>query len=378
MKIIIAPQSFKGSLSAPEAARAMALGVGRVLPDAEMVLVPMADGGEGTVEALVDATGGRMIKAEVTGPLGERVKAGWGILGDGVTAVIEMAAASGITLIPPQRLNPLVATTFGTGELIREALDNGCRKLLIGIGGSGTNDGGAGMVQALGVSLLNDRGKELLRGGAALAKLAKIDMSGLDSRLAECQIEAAYDVNNPLCGESGASMVYGPQKGATAEMARQLDSALAHYAKLIESTLGVDVMNLPGAGAAGGMGAGLAAFLGARLLPGMDIVSEAVGLEERLRGASLVLTGEGRIDGQTLFGKVVAGVAARAKALNVPVVAIVGEIAGGGEVFGQGIDAVLSIVPGPISLERALSDGAELVSDATERALRLIMIRLDG
>ena len=378
MKIVIAPQSFKGSLSAPEAARAMALGVGRVLPDAEMVLVPMADGGEGTVEALVDATGGRMIKAEVTGPLGERVKAGWGILGDGVTAVIEMAAASGITLIPPQRLNPLVATTFGTGELIREALDTGCRKLLIGIGGSGTNDGGAGMVQALGVSLLNDRGKELLRGGAALAKLAKIDMSGLDSRLAECQIEAAYDVNNPLCGESGASMVYGPQKGATAEMARQLDSALAHYAKLIESTLGVDVMNLPGAGAAGGMGAGLAAFLGARLLPGMDIVSEAVGLEERLRGASLVLTGEGRIDGQTLFGKVVAGVAARAKALNVPVVAIVGEIAGGGEVFGQGIDAVLSIVPGPISLERALSDGAELVSDATERALRLIMIRLDG
>jgi len=378
MKIIIAPQSFKGSLSAPEAARAMALGVGRVLPDAEMVLVPMADGGEGTVEALVDATGGRMIKAEVTGPLGERVKAGWGILGDGVTAVIEMAAASGITLIPPQRLNPLVATTFGTGELIREALDTGCRKLLIGIGGSGTNDGGAGMVQALGVSLLDDRGEELPRGGAALAKLAKIDMSGLDSRLAECQIEAAYDVNNPLCGESGASMVYGPQKGATAEMARQLDSALAHYAKLIESTLGVDVMNLPGAGAAGGMGAGLAAFLGARLLPGMDIVSEAVGLEERLRGASLVLTGEGRIDGQTLFGKVVAGVAARAKALNVPVVAIVGEIAGGGEVFGQGIDAVLSIVPGPISLERALSDGAELVSDATERALRLIMIRLDG
>ncbi len=377
MKIVVAPQNFKGSLSAPEAARAMAEGVRRVLPDAEVVVVPMADGGDGTVEAMVEATGGRIMATEVTGPLGGKVTAKWGMLGDGVTGVLEMAAASGLTLMPPDRLNPLVATTYGTGEMIRAALDAGCRRLLIGIGGSGTNDGGAGMAQALGVRLQDSNGEELPRGGAALAKLERVDISGLDERLKGCSVEAAYDVNNPLLGEKGASMVYGSQKGATEEMCRQLDGALAHYAGIIRDTLGVDVAYLPGAGAAGGLGAGLAAFLGAKLLPGMEIVSRAVGLEERLKGASLVLTGEGRIDGQTLFGKVVAGVASRAKALGIPVVAIVGEIADGDEVYGQGIDAVLSIAPGPISLDRALADAGSLVADAAERAMRLIMIRLD-
>ena len=374
MKIVVAPQYFKGSLGALKVAQAMARGIERVLPQAEVVMVPMADGGGGTVEALVEATHGRMMTAEVTGPLGERVSARWGILGDGLTAVVEMAAASGLDLVPPGKLNPLAATTYGTGELIRAALDAGCRKLIIGLGGSATNDGGAGMAQALGVRLLDDLRRELPWGGAALLRLSQIDVSTLDRRLADCQVVAASDVTNPLCGERGASVVYGPQKGATPEMSQQLDAALGHYAGVIRSTLGVDVRDLPGAGAAGGLGAGLVAFLGAKLMPGIDIVSQAVGLDDHLRDADLVLTGEGRLDGQTLFGKTIAGVAARAKAFGVPVVAIVGEIAHGSEVYRCGIDAALSIAPGPISLERSMADAESLIADATERALRLIML----
>jgi glycerate kinase len=376
LKIVVAPQSFKGSLSALEVAKAMALGIGRVLPDAETVLVPVADGGEGTVEALVDATCGQTMTTDVTGPLGEGVTARWGILGDRVTGVVEMAAASGISLVPPGKLNPLVATTFGTGELIRAALDAGCSKLIVGVGGSATNDGGAGMAQALGVRLLDRMGKELPWGGAALAGLTRIDVSGLDPRLADCEVVVACDVTNPLCGQRGASVVYGPQKGATEEMCRQLDDALAHYAGVIGSALGIEVVDLPGAGAAGGLGAGLVAFLGARLMAGFDIVSEAVGLADHLRNASVVFTGEGRIDGQTLFGKTVAGVAAEAKESGIPVVAIVGEIADGTEVHEHGIGAVLSISPGPISLERSMADAGRLIADAAERALRLILIRV--
>ena len=378
MKIVIAPQSFKGSLSAQEVAQAMARGVKRVMADAETIMLPMADGGEGTVEALVFSTHGRIITTEVTGPLGQRVTAQWGILGDGVSAVVEMAAASGITLVPPEKLNPLVATTYGTGELIRAALHADCRRIIIGIGGSATNDGGAGTAQALGAKLLDEKGDELPWGGAALVRLRRIDVSGLDPRLAEFQVIAACDVNNPLCGEQGASRVYAPQKGATEEMCQQLDEALANYAEVIKRDLGTDVTDIPGAGAAGGLGAGLVAFLGAKLISGVEIVSEAVGLANHLKGAGLVFTGEGRIDAQTLFGKTVTGVAAKAKEFRIPVVAIAGEVIGDyQEFYRHGIDTALSIASGPISLEKSMANAERLIADAAERALRLILIRLE-
>jgi len=338
----------------------------------------MADGGEGTVEALTYGTQGQFVDTEVTGPLGKKVTAKWGILGDSVSAVVEMAAASGITLVPAKKLNPLVATTYGTGELIRAALDAGCHKLIIGIGGSATNDGGAGMAQALGARLLDERGEELPRGGAALAKLSRIDISGLDGRLTKCEVVTACDVTNPLCGKQGASRVYGPQKGATERMCQQLDEALANYAKVIKRDLGIDVMDIPGAGAAGGLGAGLITFLGAKLLSGIEIVSEVVGLTGYLKEASLVFTGEGRIDTQTLFGKTVAGVAARAKAQGIPVIALGGAVAGDAEEFYQhGINATLSITPGPISLRKSMANAEQLIADAAEQALRLSLIRLE-
>ncbi len=378
MKIVIAPQSFKGSLSAQEVAQAIAKGIRRVVADVDIIMVPMADGGEGTVEALTYATHGEIIATKVTGPLGEKVVAKWGILGDGVSAVVEMASAAGITLVPQEKLNPLVTTTYGMGELIRAALDAGRRRFIIGIGGSATNDGGAGMVQALGVKLLDEKGKELPRGGAALAMLSRIDISGLDHRLAECQVITASDVTNPLCGEKGASRIYGPQKGATENMCQQLDEALNNYAVVIKRDLGVDVMNIPGGGAAGGLGAGLVAFLGAKLMSGVEIVSEVVGLSNYLKEATLVFTGEGRIDTQTLFGKTVAGVAAKAKAFQIPVVAIVGELSGDyKEIYQHGIDAALSIAPGPISLGESMANAESLIADAAERALRLILIKLE-
>lgn len=375
MKIVIAPQSFKGSLSAREVADAMARGLWRVLSDAELVLLPMADGGEGTVDALVSATGGTFRHNEVTGPLSDRVTARWGILGNGTTAVIEMAAASGLTLVPPDRLDPMVATTYGTGELIRAALEADCHHLIIGIGGSATNDGGAGMAQALGVSLLDKKGNELPPGGAALARLKRISISGLDTRIAACTVTVASDVTNPLYGEKGASWIYGPQKGATEEMCRQLDKALENYAAVIKRDLGIEVGDMPGAGAAGGLGAGLVAFIGAELEPGINLICEVVALSQHLKGADLVFTGEGRIDAQTMFGKTVAGVAARANVSGVPVIAIAGELAISNEKLSRyGIDAALSIAPGPISLEESSVNAGGLISDATERALRLIMV----
>ncbi len=378
LKIVIAPQDFKGSLSAQDAAKAIASGIRRVLPRVETVMVPLSDGGDGMVDVMVCSTGGRIMTAKVTGPLGKKVIATWGILGDGITGVVEMSKASGLTLVPEKKLNPLIATTYGTGELIRAALDFGCRRLIVGIGGSATNDGGAGMAQALGVKFLDDQGCELPLGGAALVNLRRVDISGLDSRLALCEVIVAGDVTNPLCGEQGASMVYGPQKGATREMCQRLDEALSHYAEIIKRDLGVQLADMSGAGAAGGLGAGLVAFLGARLESGIEIVSEAVGLDNHLRGADLVLTGEGRIDSQTLYGKAVSGVARRAKKLKIPVVAIVGEIAGDcSEFYDHGINAVLSIAPGAISLRQVMASAEELVADAAERALRLILIDLN-
>lgn len=377
MKIVIAPQDFKGSISAQKVAEAIASGIRRVLPDAETVMVPLSDGGDGIVDALVYSTGGKIMTTKVTGPFGKKVMAKWGILGNKVTSVVEMSKASGITLVPKGKLNPLTATTYGTGELIRSALDVGCRKLITGIGGSATNDGGTGMAQALGVKFLDSEGQELPWGGAALINLSRVDISRLDSRLAKCQVMVACDVANPLCGEEGASMVYGPQKGATDEMCQRLDAALSHYAEVLKRDLDVEVKDMPGAGAAGGLGAGLVAFLSAELRSGIEIVSEAVGLDNYLKGASLVFTGEGRIDTQTLFGKTVSGVAERAKRLKVPVVAIVGEIAGDSrEFYAHGIDAVMSITPGPVSLRKAMSNAEKLTADAAERALRLILINL--
>lgn len=372
MRIVVAPDSFKGSMTAARVAGAMARGIRRALPGAEVVEVPMADGGEGTVQSLVDATGGRVVPATVTGPLGEPVAAFYGLLGDGVTAVIEMASASGLPLVPPERRNPLVTTTRGTGELIRAALDAGCRRFIIGIGGSATNDGGAGLAAALGARLLRADGTPVGPGGGGLAELDRIDAAGLDPRLAGCTFTVACDVDNPLCGPRGASAVFGPQKGATPEMVAVLDRNLARYADLLLRDLGRDVRDVPGAGAAGGLGAGLLAFLGATLRRGVEIVVEATGLAEKLAGASLCLTGEGRTDFQTAHGKTPMGVAQAARRHGVPVICLSGGLGQGYErVYEVGIDACLSMVPGPMRLEEAMARGEELMEAAAERAVRL-------
>ena len=374
MKVVIAPQGFKGNLTALQVSQAIDRGIRRVLPDVVTSLVPMADGGEGTTQALIDALGGEMVPVEVTDPMGGRVLAHWGFLSDGVTAVIEMAVASGLSLVPPEKRNPLSATTYGTGELIRHALERGCRKFIIGIGGSATNDGGAGMAQALGARLLDAGGKAIALGGAALSSLEHIDVATLDSRLADCDILLACDVDNPLCGPNGASCVYGPQKGATDKMVAQLDKALAHYADVVERDLGIDIRDIPGAGAAGGLGAGLMVFLKAKLEPGVEVIIQATGLITHLKGAELVFTGEGRIDSQTVCGKTPVGVARRAKELGLPVIAIAGEIGDGYQaVFREGIDSVFSIAPGPISLSQSLSMAEELTTDTAERAMRLFI-----
>ena len=375
MRVVIAPDSYKGSLTAAEVAEAMAAGVRRVWPEAQLTLVPMADGGEGTVQALVDATGGRLITATVRGPLGDPVEATFGMMGDGETAVIEMAQASGLPLVPRERRNPLITTTYGTGELIRRALDEGAARLIIGIGGSATNDGGAGMAQALGVRLLDAAGQDLGPGGAELARLDRIDTSGLDPRLSAVEITVACDVDNPLTGPRGASAVFGPQKGATPEMVAQLDAALRRWAEVIRRDLGRDVENVPGAGAAGGLGAGLMALLNARLRRGVEIVVEATGLERHLTDADLCLTGEGNTDFQTAHGKTPMGVAQAARRHGVPVICISGGLGRDHRrIYDVGIDAALPIVPGPVDLDAAMARGAAYVADATERALRLVAV----
>jgi glycerate kinase len=375
LTIVVAPQAFKGSLDAPEVAQAIARGVRQVLRDARLIILPVADGGEGTVRALVEASGGRTVTTRVVGPLEKPVNAEWGILGDGVTAVIEMAAASGLPLIPRPERNPMRTTTFGTGELIRSALDHGVRKLIVGIGGSATNDGGAGMAQALGARLLDSAGNELPRGGGQLGKLERIDTSGLDPRLRDLDVEVACDVANPLCGPEGASAVYGPQKGADATMVRTLDAALQHYADVIERDMGKSVCDNPGAGAAGGLGAGLLAFADATLSPGVKIVFEAIDLDGKLRGADLVITGEGRMDSQDIYGKAPMEVAKRAKAVGIPSIAIVGSTGRDYRiVFDHGLDAVIGTVNRPMSLDRAVGESAKLITEAAMRATRLVCV----
>jgi glycerate 2-kinase len=360
MKIIIAPDSYKESLTALQVAEAIERGFKRILPDATYIKIPMADGGEGTVQSLVDATGGEIISKTVTGPLGEPVEAFFGILGSGKTAVIEMAAASGLHLVSIEKRDPLLTTTKGTGELILAALDHGVKHIIIGIGGSATNDGGLGMAKALGISFLDKNGKDIGDGGGALGELFSIDISKLDTRLDQIKIEVACDVDNPLTGENGASAIFGPQKGATQEMLAILDENLCHYAQIIEHDLTKRINDVPGSGAAGGLGAGLLAFLPSELKRGVDIVINATRLSSLIQDADLVITGEGKIDHQTIFGKTPIGVAKTAKKFGVPVIAIAGNVSGDSDVvFQHGIDALFSIVPGVISLDDAFKNAEQ-------------------
>ena len=359
MKIVIAPDSFKESLSAPEVAQAIARGWLAVYPDAEIALCPMADGGEGTVDAVLAATGGERRELTVQGPLATQVQAHWGWLGDG-TAVIEMAAASGLHWVPSAQRDARVTSSYGTGELIRAALDAGATRIILGLGGSATNDGGSGLLRALGARFLDAGGNELRPGGAALAKLQRVDLSALDARLHDVQVDVAADVDNPLCGPRGASAVFGPQKGANPAQVEELDAALARMAEVVSEALGEDFSNFPGVGAAGGLGFAAKAFFDARFRPGVELVAELSGLAEAVAGADLVITGEGRLDAQSLHGKTPVGVARVAQAQGVPVIALAGSLGDGyQQVREAGIEAAFSLAPGPISLEYACAHAAE-------------------
>ena len=374
MKVVLAPNALKGCLTAARAADAMARGVVRACPTAEIALAPVADGGDGLAEVLADALRGETRTATVTGPRGDPTQASFRHVPTRQLAVIEMAAASGLALLPRDRLDPTLTTTLGVGELIAAALDLGASHLIVGIGGSATNEGGVGMATALGARFLDADGAPVKPVGGALAAIRRIDPSGLDPRLAGVRVEAICDVDNPLLGERGAAWVYGPQKGATPAQVRELDDGLANLAAVIERDLGLDVRGLPGAGAAGGLGAGLRAFLGAELRRGVDVVLDLVGLNDHLCGADLVLTAEGRIDAQTAFGKAPAGVAERARARGVPCIAIAGGIGDGLEsLHALGVSAVFSLCPGPVSLKQALAAGDDYLAAVTEQVVRVFL-----
>lgn len=376
MKILVAPDSFKGSLTALEVAENIEKGILEVLPQADVIKVPMADGGEGTVRALVDANQGEIIYKKVTGPLGTPVNAFFGILGDGKRAVIEMAAASGLPLVPKDKANPMITTTYGTGELIKYALDFGVEELIIGIGGSATNDAGVGMAQALGIRFLDENGKEIGFGGKELIKIKKIDVNGLDKRILKTKIKVACDVTNPLYGPNGAAFVYAPQKGADKEMVKLLDRNLKYFAEIVKNQLGIDVQNIPGAGAAGGLGAGIVAFLNGKLLPGINIVLEANNFTEKLSGVKLVITGEGKIDGQTVNGKTPIGVAKEAKKYGIPVIAIAGTLGHDVNlVLKEGIDAVFSIIQKPTTLEKAIECTAEWIKYTANQIIKVFVMK---
>jgi glycerate kinase len=373
MRIVVAPNAFKGSLSAVEAAEAIREGIVAVVGDAEIVSVPIADGGDGTVDALVAATNGERRVIRVRGPLGELVDAEYGVIDGGQTAVIEMARAAGLALVPPARRNPAVTTTYGVGELLQHGYDGGARRFIVGIGGSATNDAGAGMAQALGYHLLDAAGHELPPGGLALQRLERIDGRDVHADWKQAQVQVACDVSNPLTGPNGASAVYGPQKGATPELVAQLDSALRRFAEVVRRDLGIDVEQLPGAGAAGGLGAGLVAFTGAHLTPGAELVIEALKLDERLAGAALVITAEGRLDSQTArFGKGPAAVARHARNAGIPVVGIGGSVADEAE-LALLFDAVEPTVAEPVTLEQAMVDARQLLTRAASRLMRTML-----
>ncbi|MDK2866328.1 MAG: glycerate 2-kinase [Clostridiales bacterium] len=373
-KIIIASDSFKGSLSTIQVAEAVACGVRRVYPDAVIKTFPVADGGEGTLDSILSAGDGERVTTAVHDPLGRIIQADYGILKDGA-AMIEMATASGLTRLTANERNPMIASTYGTGELILDALNRGCRKFYIGIGGSATNDGGAGMARALGVKCLDAEGNELPPGGAALRNLHRIDIGNMDDRIAESEFTVLSDVDNPLCGIKGASCVYGQQKGATEEMIADLDRALYQFGKIIARDLGTDVLEKTGAGAAGGLGAGLMAFCGASLMPGVTAILSLLDIEQAMSDCSLVITGEGQMDYQTAYGKAPVGIAKLAKKYQIPVVAIVGGRGDGYEkVFECGIDAVFSIVNRPMTLEEAMIKSTVLVTDCAENIMRLFRL----
>lgn len=376
MKVLLCPDSYKGSLTALEVAEAMEEGIRRVFPESEIQKLPIADGGEGTVETLITSTGGIFHYSEVSSPLGEKVKARWGVLGDRKTVVMEMAEASGLELVPKEKRNPRFTTTFGTGEMIRAALDEGYRKFIIGIGGSATNDGGAGMIQALGGKFLDKDGVALPPGGKFLKYLDQIDLNGLDPRLGESSILVACDVDNPLCGKKGASAVYGPQKGATPAMVEELDQALARYGKMAEEVTGIKAVDAPGSGAAGGLGAAFLFFTPAKLQPGIEIILDALLFDQKLADADWILTGEGKTDFQTAHGKGPVGIAMRAAKKNVPVLCLSGGLGDGyQQVLEKGIQGIQSIVAHPeASLDMCMKEGRRLVADASEQMARLIQV----
>ncbi|USG64956.1 glycerate kinase [Brevibacillus ruminantium] len=376
MKVVIAPDSFKGSLSAFDVATAVESGIKKVLPEATTVLVPVADGGEGTMESLVAATKGRKVEVTVTGPLHTPVEAAYGILGDQVTCVIEMASASGLYLVPAEKRNPLITTTYGTGELIKQALDDGCRRFILGIGGSATNDGGIGMLQALGMKLLDSEGNPVGFGGGVLEQIVTIDDSEFDSRILEAEFLIASDVQNPFVGPHGASHVFGPQKGATPEMVERLDRSLGLWADLVEAKTGIRLHDMAGAGAAGGLGGAFQAFFPARMRRGIDIVIEYTELGKHLDDADLVITGEGQIDFQTASGKTPMGVAQEAQLRGVPVFVLAGSIGRGIDTLYQfGIHSIHSIINAPMSLEDAMKRAPELLEQAAEQVFRTYLAR---
>ena len=375
MKVVIAIDSFKGSLTTYEAGGAVAEGIKRVYPTAECVISPLADGGEGTKDAIVSATGGKTVSVRVTGPLGEAVTAEYGITPDGY-AVIEMASAAGLPLVPSEKRNPLYTTTFGVGELIRHAiLESGCRKFIVGIGGSATNDGGVGMLSALGFEFLDENGEKVPFGAIGVSKIAKISTKNATPALSECEFSVACDVKNPLCGENGCSAVYGPQKGATTEMVRDMDGWLKDYAALTENTLGKKNEDFPGAGAAGGLGFAFLSYLGATLTPGIELVLERTRLEELIRDSDVVITGEGRLDGQSCMGKAPVGVARAAKKYGKPVIAFSGCVTEDATLTNaHGIDAFFPILKAPTTLAEAMKteNAKKNLSDTAEQAFRLI------
>ncbi len=377
MKIIVAPDSFKGSLTALQAAEAMRRGAYAADSSVEVTMLPMADGGEGFVEAIVAAEHGSVIEVEATDPLGRRITSAIGLIDGGETAVIEIAAASGLTLVREERRNPLISSTYGTGELIKAALDRGCKRIFVGLGGSATNDGGIGMAQALGYRFRNGEGKLIEVGGTGWHHVAKIEADERDPRLDRVEVIAACDVDAPLYGERGASAVFGPQKGATPEMVAQLDRILRKLAHCIERDLRTDIHTLPGGGAAGGLGAAMVAFCGARLVPGIELVLDACKFEQKLDGADLVLTGEGNTDAQSAMGKTPVGVAKRAKRRNVPVVCLSGGLGEGyAKVKEYGIDAIFSIMPRPAALPEAMEQAAAWLEEAAREVVALAMLGL--
>ncbi|WP_423798538.1 glycerate kinase [Neobacillus sp. SAB-20_R2A] len=371
MKIVIAPDSFKGSMSSVEAASAIEKGILRAFPEAKTILLPVGDGGEGTLETLVSSTNGYTVPVNVTGPLGDRVLAEYGVLGDGETCVIEMAKASGLALVPPSQLNPLKATTYGTGELIKQALDDGYQSFILAIGGSATNDGGAGMLQALGLKLLDADSNEIDFGGAELRKVAIIDMLSFDARIADCKFLIASDVQNPFIGPNGASSVFGPQKGASPEDVEFLDACLSNFADVILKTTGIHIHNLPGAGAAGGIGGAFQAFFPAMMRRGIDVVIEYTRLNHLVEGADLVITGEGKVDFQTASGKTPMGVAQVAQSKNIPTIILAGSVGKGIDALYQhGVVSVHSIINRPMDLNEAMEKAGELAEFAAEQMVR--------